>query len=39
MCESLTAGNYVLTMGVNDSEAWATEIAGSVIEEALFQNL
>ena len=39
MCESLNRGNYVLTMGVNDSEAWATEVAGSVIEGALFQVL
>lgn len=39
MCESLTEGNYVLTMGVNDSEAWAVEIAGGVIEESLFQEL
>ena len=39
MCESLTAGNYVLTMGVNDSEAWAVEVAGSVIQAALFQEL
>ena len=39
MCESLTAGNYVLTMGVNDSEAWAVEIAGAVVEGALFQEV
>jgi len=39
MCEALTAGNYVLTMGVNDSEAWAVEIEGGVIEGALFQDL
>ena len=39
MCEALTAGNYVVTMGVNDSEAWAVEIAGSVIEEALVQRI
>ena len=39
MCEALTAGNYVVTMGVNDSEAWAVEIEGSVIEGAMFQDL
>jgi hypothetical protein len=39
MCESLTTGNYVLTMGVNDSEAWAVEIQGAVIEGAMFQDL
>jgi len=39
MCEALTAGNYVVTMGVNDSEAWAVEIEGGVIEGALFQDL
>jgi tetratricopeptide (TPR) repeat protein len=39
MCEALTAGNYVVTMGVNDSEAWAVEIGGNVIEGALFQEL
>jgi glycosyltransferase involved in cell wall biosynthesis len=39
MCESLTSGNYVVTMGVNDSEAWAVEIAGTVIENALYQKV
>ena len=39
MCEAVTTGNYVVTMGVNDSEAWAVEIQGAVIEGALFQDL
>lgn len=39
MCESLNRGRYVLTMGVNDSQAWALETEASTIEESLIYAL
>jgi tetratricopeptide (TPR) repeat protein len=35
LCESLIPGRYVLTMGVNDSQAWALETEASTIESSL----
>jgi len=35
MCQSLTVRNYVLSYGINDSQAWAVEIEGSAIEASL----
>jgi len=39
LCESVQAGRYVLTMGVNDSQAWALEIESSIIENSLVEKL
>ena len=35
MCESLNSGAYIITYGVNDSSAFASEIDKKIIEEAL----
>jgi hypothetical protein len=35
LCESVIPGRYVLTMGVNDSQAWALETEASTIENSL----
>jgi hypothetical protein len=39
LCESVIPGRYVLTMGVNDSEAWALETEASAIESSLIHAL
>jgi tetratricopeptide (TPR) repeat protein len=39
MCMSLTPKNYVLSYGVNDSQAWAVEVEGSAIEASLAYTL
>ena len=39
LCPSLNAGRYVMTMGVNDSQAWALETEASTIEAALIHVL
>jgi len=39
LAPSLTAGNFILTYGVNDSQAWAVEVEGSVIERSLVYTL
>jgi len=39
LCESLNKGAYVLTMGVNDREAWAVEIDKSTVEESLINKI
>jgi len=35
MCQSLEDGRYVITYGVNDSQAWAIEVLAETIEESL----
>jgi len=35
MCEAITKGYYVLSYGVNDSQAWGVEVANTVIEASL----
>jgi hypothetical protein len=39
MCESLNSGSYVITYGVNDCNAFASEVDIKVIEEALIYKL
>lgn len=39
LCESVIPGNYVLTYGVNDSQAWATEVATATIRESLIYSV
>ena len=39
MCESLIPGRYIITMGVNDSQAWALETESSTIEASLIYAL
>jgi len=39
MCESLNGGNYIITYGVNDCNAFASEVDIKVIEEALIYKL
>ena len=39
MCPSIDGKGYVLTYGVNDSQAWATDVDSTVIEEALCYDL
>jgi len=39
LCESLQNGHYVLTAGINDSQAWALEVERSVIEISLINKL
>jgi len=39
LCESVIEGRYVLTMGVNDSEAWALETESAAIEGSLIHKL
>jgi tetratricopeptide (TPR) repeat protein len=36
MCQSLTPGNYCLSYGVNDSQAWVMEVEKAEIEKSLF---
>jgi glycosyltransferase involved in cell wall biosynthesis len=36
MCQSLTPGNYAISYGVNDSQAWVVEVEKTVIEDLLF---
>jgi len=36
MCQSLTPGNYTISYGVNDSQAWLVEVEKTVIEGLLF---
>lgn len=36
MCQSLTPGNYCLSYGINDSQAWVVEVAKTEIEKSLF---
>jgi hypothetical protein len=35
MCVSLLEGHYVVTYGINDSQAWAIEVDAKVIEGAM----
>ena len=39
LAPSLTAGNFIVTYGVNDSQAWAIELTGDVIERSLVYTL
>lgn len=39
MCPSVTPGNYVLSYGINDSQAWAAEIEAAEIEKLLTYTL
>ena len=39
LCQSVNVGRYVLTMGVNDSEAWALETEATSIEGSLIHKL
>jgi hypothetical protein len=39
MCESLNEGGYVITYGVNDCKAFASEVEKKTIEEALVYKL
>ena len=39
LCQSLYPGRYVMTMGINDSEAWALETEAATIEAALVYTL
>ena len=39
MCERIGGGGYVITYGVNDSQAWAIEVAAETIEAALEYHL
>lgn len=39
MCESLNSGSYIITYGVNDCNAFASEVDIKVIEEALIYKL
>lgn len=39
LCESVTPGHYVITYGVNDSQAWATEVAIETLRESLVYKL
>lgn len=39
LAPSLTAGNFIVTYGVNDSQAWAVELTGDVIERSLVYTL
>jgi tetratricopeptide (TPR) repeat protein len=39
MCQAITPGNYILSYGVNDSQAWAAEIEASEIEKMLTYTL
>jgi hypothetical protein len=39
LCESLQDGRYVITAGINDSQAWALEVEAAVIENALIKKL
>jgi len=36
MCQSLTPGNYTISYGVNDSQAWLIEVEKTVIEGLLY---
>lgn len=36
MCQSLTSGNYCISYGVNDSQAWVMEVEKAEIEKLLF---
>jgi len=36
MCQSLTPGNYCISYGINDSQAWVAEVAKAEIEKSLF---
>jgi hypothetical protein len=39
MCKSLDQNGYVITYGINDSQAWYMEVKNEVIEESLVYEL